>query len=172
MKNDKTHKKNDQEEIKETQETKGTEETKKVEELLQKVADFENRYKRVLADYQNLEKRSREERGEWIKSANKNLLLRLLPVLDTLMLANSHSEDQGLKVSVAQFLDVLKAEGVTKIETIGKDFDPRLMECVETVEGEKDKVSEVRAGYTLYDQVLRPALVRVGSQEQNIKENK
>lgn len=153
MKDDKNTKKK---EIKETEDAK-------VKELLEKIEDFENRYKRVLADYQNLEKRSREERGEWIKSANKDLLLRLLPVLDTLILASSHSQDQGLKVSIQHFLDILKGEGVVKIETIGKDFDPQVMECVETVEDKEGKVlEELRSGYMLHDKVLRVAQVKVG----------
>ena len=169
-KDDKDTKKN-QEEVKEISETESNSadaKEKKEEELLQKVADIENRYKRVLADYQNLEKRSKEERREWIQTANKDLLLRLLPVLDTLMLASTHSQDKALQVSIQQFLDILKGEGVTKIETKGREFDPHLMECVETVEGEEGKVTkEMRAGYMLHDKVLRPAHVTVGSAKQN-----
>lgn len=140
-------------------------EDKRVRELEQKVEESESKYKRVLADYQNLEKRVSVERKEWILKANKDLLLRLLPVLDTLMLAAKHSKDQSLTVSLQQFLDVLKQEGIEKIETIGKNFDPNLMECIQTVEGEEGKVlEETRAGYRLYDQVLRPAQVKVGRQ--------
>ncbi len=139
------------------------EEDKHVQELEQKVEEFENKYKRVLADYQNLEKRAVVERKEWIVKGNKELLLRLLPILDTLILATLHSKDEGLTVSLQQFLDVLKQEGVEKIETIGKDFDPHLMECIESIEGEEGKVlEELRAGYMLYDEVLRAVQVKVG----------
>lgn len=129
----------------------------------EQVAQFENLYKRALADYQNLEKRVRDDRGEWIKAANRELLSRLLPVLDTLEMANKHIDNQGLKLSVQQFLDALKNEGVDRIETIGKEFDPHCMECFETVEGKEGKVvEEVRAGFKLYEKVLRPAQVKVG----------
>ena len=136
---------------------------KEAESLKQKIIELENQIKRTLADYQNLEKRVGEEKREWLLTANKNLLLRLLPILDTLMLAGQHSQDQSLQVSIDQFLDVLKSEGVMRIETKDKDFDPRLMECLETVAGEKNKaIEETRAGFRLNDIVLRPAQVRVG----------
>jgi molecular chaperone GrpE len=134
-----------------------------LEELKHQVEEFENNYRRALADYQNLQKRVQEEKGEWIRTANKELLLRILPVLDTLMLAQLHVQDKGLQVSIQQFLDVLKSEGITRIETVGKDFNPHLMECIATEEGEENKVlEEIRAGYMLYDRVLRPAQVKVG----------
>lgn len=123
----------------------------------------ENLYKRSVADYQNLEKRVAEEKREWIKSANKELILRLLPVLDTLIMADAHVQDQGLKLSIQQFLDVLKGEGVEKVETVGKDFNPETMECIEAKEGEEGKVlEEVRAGYTILGKTLRAAMVKVG----------
>ena len=136
---------------------------KEIDELKRKLEESENKYKRALADYQNLEKRVAEDKREWMLTANKNLLLRILPILDTLMLAVKHSGDESLHVSINQFLDILKSEGVTRIETKDKDFDPGLMEGIERVTGEKDKViEETRAGYMLNDNVLRPAQVKVG----------
>jgi len=138
------------------------------EEKQDEFENLENQLKRALADYQNLEKRALEERGVWIKTANKDLLLRLLPGLDSLILAEKHTEDEGVKLSIKHFLDILEEVGVRKIETIGKDFDPKLMEAVATREGNEGKVvEEARSGYTLFDQVLRPAQVVVGSAKQN-----
>lgn len=131
-------------------------------ELEQKLNDFEDRYKRALADYQNLEKRSRDERGEFVRRANQEMLLRIIPILDTLMLAAKHDKNPTLAISVAQFLDVLKSEGVSKIEVIDKPFDPFLMEGLEKVEEGDVVVEEVRPGYMLYDKLLRPAQVKVG----------
>ncbi len=144
-------------------ELKEKKESKETESLKQKVLDLENQVKRVLADYQNLQKRTVEQRGEWIMTANKDLLLRLLPVLDTLILASKHSQDKSLQVSIQQFLVVLQSEGVKKIETIGKMFDPNTMEGIGTQEGEEGKViEETRVGYMIADKVLRPAQVIVG----------
>lgn len=135
-----------------------------LEELETKVEDFENKYKRALADYQNLERRVANERQELVKSANRDLLLRLLPALDTLILASQHIGDEGLKLAIVQFQDSIKSVGVEIIETQGKNFDPKFMECVQTQDGEEGKVlEEVRAGYKLFDNVLRPAQVKVGA---------
>jgi molecular chaperone GrpE len=143
-----------------------------IEQLKQKVEDCENSYKRALADYQNLQKRVVEERQNWLKIANKELLMRLLPVLDTLILANQHKETDELKVSINQFLAALKTEGVIRIDTIGKMFDPQFMEVVVSVEGEEGKVlDEVRAGFMIYERLLRPAQVKVGrKKEESVKE--
>ena len=94
--------------------------------------------------------------------------MRILPVLDTLILAKQHSEDKSLDVSVKQFLDILKSEGVEEIETEGKDFDPHTMEAVATEEGKEGQVtSEIQTGYIMNDKLLRPALVKVGKNEKN-----
>lgn len=128
-----------------------------------KLDEAVNNWKRAVAEYQNLEKRVNEERKDWIKLANKELLLQLLPVLDTLMIAQDHIRDEGLKLATKQFLDVLRAEGVERIETNGQIFDPNTMECVDTVSGEENKVfEEIRAGFMLHGHILRPAQVKVG----------
>jgi len=140
------------------------------EELTKKSKDLENHLKRVLADYQNLERRVSEGRQELIKAANRGLILRLLPALDTLVIAQKHTNDEGLKLSIQQLSDILEKEGVKKIETLEKNFDPKYMECVQTVEvdpstgsGQEGKViEELKAGYMLNDSVLRAAQVSVG----------
>ena len=132
------------------------------------VQNLENLLKRALADYQNLEKRIANEKGEWIRIANKDLLLRLLPGLDSLILAKKHTQDEGVKISIKHFLDILEQVGVKKINTENADFDPNLMEALASIEGENGKVvEEARAGYTINGQVLRPAQVVVGSAKQN-----
>lgn len=119
--------------------------------------------KRTLADYQNLEKRAMQEREELRKSANSGLLLRLLPALDTLMIAQKHTQDEGLRLSVKQIFDTLEKEGLSKIETEGKEFDPTLMEAVQVTQGSDGEITEeLRAGYLLNDKILRPAQVAVG----------
>ena len=145
--------------------SKKHEEAKKHQEN-EEFKNLENQLKRALADYQNLEKRIAEEKSSWIKAANKNLLLKLLPGLDSLILAERHTQDEGVKLSIKHFLDILEQDGVRKIETTGKDFDPNFMEAVATMPGENGKIiEEVRSGYTLFDQVLRPAQVVVGRQQ-------
>jgi molecular chaperone GrpE len=146
---------------------KKQEETKKHENKeKEEFKNLENQLKRALADYQNLEKRVVSEKSDWIKLANKGLLLRLLPALDNLSLAEKHTQDEGVKLSIDQMISAFKEEGIEKIETTGRDFDPNLMEAIHTTDGTEGKVAEeLRAGYTLFGQVLRPAQVAVGKGE-------
>jgi molecular chaperone GrpE len=161
---EKDKKEKTEEKVEEQQEVVSKEEYDAVKEV---ASQHENNYKRAVADYQNLQKRVTLERQDWIKIANKELLLRLLPVLDTLMLASKHVEDQGLKVSVNMFLDTLKSEGIVRLKTIGEKFDPETMECIQIEDGEDGKViEELRAGYMIHDKLLRPAQVKVGKKEE------
>lgn len=134
-----------------------------VEEADDEAKIWESKYYRALADYQNLEKRVRDERVEIIRVSNRELLLRFLPILDTLELAQKHEESSTLKVVSDQFLATLKADGVTRIKTLGEKYDPMTMEVVTTGKGKEGVViQEVRTGYLLHDKLLRPAQVIVG----------
>ena len=134
------------------------------EAMTQLTQQLESQLKRSLADYQNLQRRVQEEKSGWIRTANKDLLLKLLPVLDTLMLAEKHTQDKNFVLTVQQFLQVLKDEGVEKIVTVGEQFDPQTMEATGTAQGKEGEVlEEVRAGYIYNDSVLRPAQVIVGA---------
>lgn len=158
-----------QEEVGETQEN-ATSETVVREEFdaLQDLAGkLENQYKRAIADYQNLQRRVQEEKSEWIRTANKDLILKLLDVLDTLMLAQKHLQDPGLGLSIQKFLDILQKDGVTLFVTLGLNYDPALMNVVSTKKVEKDDmkgkvVEEVTSGFMQYDKILRAANVIVG----------
>ncbi|TXH54015.1 MAG: nucleotide exchange factor GrpE [Bacteroidia bacterium] len=128
------------------------------------VEQLTNQLKRALADYQNLEKRISGEKAAWIMSANRDLIMRLLPGLDSLLLAEMHTEDTGVKMSIKHFMDIFESEGVKRIKTEGEEFDPNTMEAVSTKEGKDGKViEEVKAGYTLNGEVLRVAQVVVGN---------
>lgn len=167
MKNDKKQIKKEEgvvEEIAEVIEAPIIEENvDKNQEFITRIEELEAQAKRFLADYQNLQRRTQEEKGNWIQMANKDLLLKLLPIFDTLVLANNHIQSEGLTLSIKQFLQVLEQEGVTKIEAVGKPFDPQTMECITTQEGKEGVVlSEVRAGFMLRNATLRSAQVIVG----------
>jgi molecular chaperone GrpE len=69
-------------------------------------------------------------------------------------------------LAIKQFTDTLTAEGVRKIETKDKMFDPKQMECVAVEAGGEGKVvKEVLTGYMLNEEVLRPAMVKVGKKD-------
>lgn len=137
------------------------------EVLLQKIQEVEDKYKRALADYQNLQRRTLEEKREWARLSNKELILKILPILDTLMLAEKHTRDQNFVLTVQQFLQVLRDEGFERIKSVGETFDPSVMEVVEIKEGDDWKVlEEVKAGFRSGETVIRPAYVIVGRKEQ------
>jgi molecular chaperone GrpE len=164
-KNDKTVKKEEKPPVGGEEKDKSKEE---IAHLKNKILELENQVKRIFADYQNLEKRVVLERGNWLIKANKDLILRFLPAIDFLLLSSKHIEDEGLKLSIQKFFDILKDEGVEKIETVGQKFDPNLMEALRTVAGEENKViEELRIGFRMGEEVIRPAEVVVGKKEVN-----
>lgn len=139
--------------------------TKKNNSPKDKLAEMEQNWKRALADYQNLVKRTQDQQAMMRNFACLGLIERLLPAMDHLELAATHLNDSGLTMVVEQFKQALIDEGVTKIEVMDQIFDPVLMECVEMVEGETNKVVEVVSqGYMIQKKVLRPAKVKVGKE--------
>ena len=134
--------------------------SKKVEGKLE---DFENRLKRALADYANLEKRVAREKEDFVKLASAQLIDKLLPVLDDLELCEKHLKDKGVSLVCDRFKKVLASEGLEEIKASDEKFDPETMDCAELVAGPKNQVVEVvLKGYFLNGKVLRPAKVRVG----------
>lgn len=130
---------------------------------LSETKDFENRLKRALADYANLEKRIVREKEAFVKFANARLLDKLFLVLDDLERCQKHLKNKGLSLANDQFKEVLASEGVKEMKVLGRKFDPETMDATEMTAGPKNKVVEVvLKGYYLNDKVLRPAKVKVG----------
>ena len=118
---------------------------------------------RSVADFRNLEKRHQEEKQEFAKYANRELLYKLLPAFDMLFLAEKHVEDQGIKLTIKNIHDVFSEIGIQKIETNNAKFDANFMECVDTEDGEAGMVlKEIKPGFVLHGKLLSPATVVVG----------
>ncbi len=116
-----------------------------------------------MADYRNLEKRTRDEQVDFAKYANAKLIDKLLPVLDDLERAVAHLKERGVKLILNQFWGVLNSEGVEEIKALSEEFNPETMDCVEMTGGKKNQVIEVvQKGYTHQGRVLRPVKVKVG----------
>lgn len=120
------------------------------------------REKRVLADYQNLQRRSQQERLAYIKFANREFCQGLLEPLEHLSLAAATLQDKGLNMVVEQFFKKLQEMGVETIDPQGKKFDVATMEVVQQ-KGDGEVVQEVlRKGYTLHGEVIQHAQVILG----------
>lgn len=135
------------------------EEQRKIQELQLLLSASLEREKRALADYQNLQRRSMEERMAFIKMANKDLCQVLLQPLEHLSMAATNIKDRGLNMVVEQFWKELKEFGLEELEVLGQKFDLNTMEVVDK-KGDGEKVIEVvRKGYKLNGEVIQHAQV-------------
>ena len=136
---------------------------KEVKDLQQKVVEIEGHWKRALADYQNLEKRTAEEKIQFAFYIKKTTIESFLPLIDNLEKIEHHIKDKGLELTLKDFKQTLSNMGIVEIEALGKEFDHSLMDAVGTHKGEKNKVLKIEGkGYLLEGNLLRPAKVIVG----------
>ena len=133
---------------------------------------LQDRLLRTAAEFDNYRKRIDRERREQADSAATSLLTEILPVVDNLeraLLAPTTPESAryraGVELIHRQLLDLLRKRGVTPIEALGTDFDPRIHQAVsqETSETHRDGevMEEMQRGYMLGDRLLRAAMVKV-----------
>ena len=136
-----------------------------IEKYLFDSESYEHKYKRALADYQNLLKRTADEKADFARYANEQLLHEILPVYDNLKISLEHIDEQaqangwaqGIKYVVKQFKDALADLGIEEIEAKGKKFDPNYMDALE---GQGERVKKVvKPGYKLNGKVIIPAKV-------------
>jgi len=149
----------------------------KLAKAQEEVLQLKDRLARNLAEFENFRKRSIKEREQWIKYATEKIILEVCDVIDSFERAldsgaQKHQfEDfmKGTKQIYNQLVGVLDKEGVEKMESQGKEFDPELHEALSHVPAlgvEKDCVAFViKNGYKKGDKILRPAQVAVCSGE-------
>ena len=135
--------------------------------LKTEIEDLTHKWKRALADYQNLERRIAAEKEDFVKFSSSSLISKILPALDSLEKAQKYLNDEGLDLALKQLRQVLEEEGLERMEVLGRQFDPVEMECCELCQGDEEKViEEVQPGYRLGGKVLRCAQVKVGQEEE------
>ena len=147
-------------------------ETRKMLDDVRKSLTEENdKYLRMMAEYDNFRKRTAKEREGLYADAYADLLTKILPVLDNLERASQYSDAaavaQGLSMTHKSFVEVLTALGITEIEAQGKTFDPNLHNAVMHIEdeqyGENEVVEVLQKGYIRGEKVLRYAMVKVAN---------
>jgi molecular chaperone GrpE len=128
---------------------------------------------RTAADFDNFRKRTRRELEEARRNGREDLLRALLPVFDNLERAiqsaartsDVKAMTEGLNMVQRQFIDALGREGIARVPTVGRPFDPGVHEAIQQVEtGEHDPgtvIAEVQPGYTQGERLLRAAMVVV-----------
>jgi molecular chaperone GrpE len=140
-----------------------------------KLAEMQDRYLRLSAEFDNYRKRTLREKIELTKNAGENLLFTLIPVMDDFERAlklmepstDCASMKNGIDLIYNKFRDFLRLNGIREINALNNEFNVDLHEAVNKVpvedESMKGKVVEVvEKGYYLYDKVLRFSKVIVG----------
>ncbi len=143
-----------------------------LESVKKELAGEKDKYLRLLAEYDNYRKRSSRERDNIYADVKADTLTKLLPVFDNLerALRNPTADEayrKGVEMTMNQFLEVMKALGVTPIEALGAPFDPKLHNAVMHVEdpehGEQEIVQEFQKGFKMGDRVIRFSMVQVAN---------
>lgn len=140
-------------------------------EQLSQAEEYRDRLVRLQADYDNFRRRSRQEKEEIYKYTSVKMISALLPVLDNFELALSAEGDSiesfkaGVQMIYKLLNDVLAAEGVVQILSVGEQFDPLKHEAVLRVDSDEYPdnmiIEELRRGYYIKDKVIRPSMVKV-----------
>jgi molecular chaperone GrpE len=130
-------------------------------------------YLRSEAEIENIKKRNKKDKEEWVKYANESLIKEILPVMDNLELAISHSQNEksvqalreGVELTLKGLRDALGKSGLEEVKAEGEPFDPNYHHAVSEQENESVKtgiiLQELQRGYALNKRLIRPAMVVV-----------
>jgi molecular chaperone GrpE len=150
-------------------------ELKKEPSIEEKLAEMQDRYLRLSAEFDNYRKRTLREKIELTKHAGENILMNIVPVMDDFERAlklmetatDSSAMKSGIELIYNKFSDFLRQHGIKEIESFNKEFNVDLHDAITKVqvkdESMKGKVVDVvLKGYWLHDKVMRHSQVVVG----------
>ena len=144
------------------------------ENLAAEVKEWQDKYLRLSAEFDNYRKRTWKEKMDLIASGGEDVIKSMLAVLDDMgraVTATEESDDiesarQGMKLIRQKMVDALRQKGVTEIPALGEPLDTDLHEAVAKFPAEEDRkgkiIDVVQKGYKLKDKVVRFAKVVVG----------
>ena len=141
-----------------------------------KADEYLANWQRAAADMANMRRRHEQDRQEYQKQANAQLIASLLPVLDSYDRALATMPEElrddtwvgGLVHIERQLRGALERAGLTPIEAEGQPFDPNVHEAImqeASDQPENTVIGELQRGYKLHDRVLRPSMVKVAKSE-------
>jgi molecular chaperone GrpE len=150
--------------------------TEKLSDLQASVQELRDKHLRLLAEFDNYKKRTMRERLDLMNSASRDVIVRLLPVLDDFDRAKKSADDpkteesfsEGVLLVYNRLYQILKGMGLNEMTSTGESFDPELHEAITeipaTEEAMKGKVIDtIEKGYMLNDKIIRHAKVVVGN---------
>jgi molecular chaperone GrpE len=147
---------------------------KELNELTEKLADFQDRYLRLSAEFDNYRKRTLKERFELIKTAGEDILKDLLPVIDDFdraisVINSSDSVDailEGTNLIYNKFKSILETKGLNEINPVGANFDPDIHEAIAKIKGTDEQngkiIDVIQKGYSLNEKIIRHPKVVIG----------
>ncbi len=148
---------------------------KKLREKLKKCLTEKQEYlagwQRAKADFINARREEEENRQEFIKFSEGNLIMELLVLCDSFDNLFKHAKNyEGIVNIYKQLLNILKSRGVEPIEALEKNFNPEEHESigeirVDNKEKEGKIIEEIRKGYKMNGKIIRPAQVKIGKYE-------
>jgi molecular chaperone GrpE len=140
----------------------------------EKVASYEKKLQYLLADFENLKKRSVLDVQNKTNSIIDEIILKFLSIYDDFVRAKEALAKQKINIegltSILKNMDLFLSEyGVTQIDALGEIFDPKLHEAIsvktDSTLDENTITSEIRKGYILQNRVIRPSLVEISKKE-------
>jgi len=147
------------------------------------LAELQDNYLRLQAEFDNYKKRCFKEKTEFIKFANESLIIELLGILDSFergVKAADLTKDfkllhQGVDMISKQLHTLLETKGLKRIKAAGEPFDPHQHEAMEVVEqdgiDQDVVVEELQPGYLFNERIIRPAKVKVAKAKEAEKED-
>lgn len=164
----------EKQEVKKEDNTQAEQQQAQEDDCEKKLAESQEKYIRLAAEYDNYRKRTMKEKMDLIKSGGEDVLVNILPVIDNFeraLKAIDESNDveavkEGIHLIYKDFIEYLKQRGVTEIETVGQKFDTDLHEAVAQMPAQSEEqkgnvIDVVQKGYKLNDKVIRFAKVVV-----------
>jgi molecular chaperone GrpE len=144
--------------------------------LQQSLASSEDKLKRSLADYVNLERKTKNDIENGIAEKLDKFMIKFLTIYDDLIRAKEILKKENPNIqgfdSILKNIEALLAEySITPIKALGEIFDPNLHEAISVIEDESlDEntiTKEIRKGYISHKRTLRPTLVEISKKPQN-----
>lgn len=165
--------KNNSDEVKDDSENQLSE---KIKELESTINQWQDKYLRKVAEFENYKRRSENDQLNLIKYAAESFIIKLLDVIDDFERSLSHIKDakdastieEGIRLVYNKLMKSLEEQGIKKIDAVGQPFDVHLHEAVMQMQNDSvpahTVLEEVQSGYIYKDRVIRHSKVIVSDE--------
>jgi molecular chaperone GrpE len=133
------------------------------------LAALKDKYLRLLAEFENAKRRNAREKVELMRTASKDLIVEVLPVLDDFERAfkAQNTDPKGFELIYNKLKHILDQKGLKVMQTIGEEFNPDLHDAITEIPAPNQEmqgkvVDELERGYYLHEKIIRYAKVIVG----------